>query len=261
MSHARAHQQRVLAAQLAGSARLGVVSAPELTGSRAVAYAQIRTQLADHMRSLKALQSVERKIELKRQILPEYDAWIGGVFDAERDTGQGVQDEVFTTTMLWRIDVGDYRHALEMAAYAMRWKLALPEHIVRDLPTLVTEEISEAALQAFGAGEDFPRDVLTRVAALTNASDMHDQVRAKLHKAMGLEIARRVDEGEDGDDGVAGGRRARLEAGLAHLRRALVLNSKAGVKKDIERLERALKALLEETAKALAPSAGGQAPT
>lgn len=257
MSHARAHMQRILAASISGgSHRPGTPVAPEISGSRAVAYAQIRTQLADHKRSLKALQSVERKIELKRTLLPEYDAWIGGVFDAERDTGQGVQDEVFTTTMLWRIDVGDFGHALEMAAYAMRWQLAMPEHIQRDLPTLVTEEISEAAIRAFGADEPFPGKILMDVAALTNASDMHDQVRAKLYKALGLEIARRVD---DGDDGVAGGVRARLEAGLAHLRRAVALNPKAGVKKDIERLERALKAHLDETAKALNPSAEDQA--
>ncbi|WP_269059049.1 phage terminase small subunit, partial [Ralstonia solanacearum] len=46
---------------------------------------------------LKQVQSVERKAELKRKLLPEYAAWIRGVLDADT----GAQDEVFMTVMVW----------------------------------------------------------------------------------------------------------------------------------------------------------------
>lgn len=39
-------------------------------------------QLAEHRRRLKQIQSIERKIEVKRQLLPEYAAYIQGFWKA-----------------------------------------------------------------------------------------------------------------------------------------------------------------------------------
>lgn len=242
-SPAQRHRLRVLAAKAAGTsaAAAGVAGPAPETGPAATAYEQQLAQLAEDRRTLKALQSRERKVELKRQLLPKYGAWVQGVLDGARATGRAVQDLVVATVMVWRIDTGDYAGALQLAEHVLRFGLALPEQYERDAATVVTEEISEAALAALSAGGRFDLEVLTDVELLTADHDMPDEVRAKLHKAIGLELARSVTEQDAANDNVAGGSRARQEAALQSLRRALELNERAGVKKDIERLERELK--------------------
>ncbi|HBB1350363.1 TPA: terminase, partial [Escherichia coli] len=70
---------------------------------------------------------------------------------------------------------------------------------------------------------------------LTATADMPDEVRAKLHKITGLFLR---------DAGDAAG-------ALAHLQRATQLDCQAGVKKEIERLERELKPKPEPQPKAV----------
>jgi hypothetical protein len=65
----------------------------------------------------------------------------------------------------------------------LRHGLTLPERYKRTAGTLIAEEVAEAGLT-------LPSTVdlatLQRVEALTAATDMPDQVRAKLKKAIGL---------------------------------------------------------------------------
>ncbi|EEX2757968.1 terminase, partial [Escherichia coli] len=75
------------------------------------------------------------------------------------------------------------------------------------------------------AGESVDTRLLTDTLELTATADMPDEVRAKLHKITGLFLR---------DAGDAAG-------ALAHLQRATQLDCQAGVKKEIERLERELK--------------------
>ncbi|MFW8532629.1 terminase, partial [Klebsiella pneumoniae] len=75
------------------------------------------------------------------------------------------------------------------------------------------------------AGEPVVVSQLLDTLALTAAADMPDEVRAKLHKITGLVLR---DNKQPAD-------------ALAHLKRAMQLDCQAGVKKDIERLERELK--------------------
>ncbi len=76
--------------------------------------------------------------------------------------------------------------------------------------------------------------LLTETLELTAAADMPDEVRAKLHKITGLFL-------RDGGDAAGA---------LAHLQRATQLDCQAGVKKEIERLERELKPKPEPQPKA-----------
>ena len=73
---------------------------------------------------------------------------------------------------------------------------------------------------------------------------MHDQVRAKLEKALGLAFMARAEAFDPAaESAVAGGKGALLEASLAHFNTALGLNKAVGVKKLIEALTRDLKNL------------------
>ncbi len=174
--------------------------------------------LATHKRRLKKIQSIERKIEVKREIVGEYDAYIKGVIES----GAGVQDDVLTTVMVWRIDIGDTTGALAIAEYALEHGIKTPEQYNRDTATLVAEEIAEISIKD---GDAIPLNDLNTTELLTSSHDMPDEVRAKLHKALGWRM-------------VAEGMKAE---GLGELRRALQLHDRVGVKKDIERLSRELR--------------------
>lgn len=211
-SSIRQHFERVTAAQAAADAG----DAP----MRGDAFDLMQAQLFEDYRRLKSIQSVERKIEVKREILPNYAEYVAGVLD----TGRGAQDEVLMRVMLWRIDVGDIDGALAIARYALPHGLKPGDQFERSTAAILVEETADQAL-ALAEDDAHPLDALIEVDQLTQGADMHDQIRAKLHKALG------------------NGHRARGEpaAALEHFQRALELNDRIGVKKDIERLERALK--------------------
>ncbi|WP_035557073.1 phage terminase small subunit [Burkholderia sp. 9120] len=210
-SPAQRHYERVSAEQAAASAAQG----ESLAG--ASAYELMLAKLAADRRRLKAIQSIERKIDVKRaELLPEYVDYVAGALRG----GRGAQDDVLTTVMIWRVDAGDFAGALDIARYAIAHRMTLPDQYDRPLATAIAEEFAQAALAAFKLGDTFDADQLAEVMALTSAADMHDQVRAKLHKALGKAL-------QDSDRAAA----------LDHLRRALQLDERAGVKQDIARLE------------------------
>ncbi len=229
MSLARKHFQRVTAAKAAASASPG-------EPIKANAYELQLIRLADAKRALKQVQSIERKAEVKRRVLPEFDPWIQGVLEA----GRGGQDDVLMTCMVWQIDVGDFPAALQIAAHALQHKLTLPDQYKRDVATLVAEEIAEQSSAAIAAGKPADLASLDRAALLTAECDMPDEVRAKLHKAIGQ--AHQALSGIGGDGTLD---KNAAQNALAHFKRALELHDRVGVKKEIERLERALKPAAE----------------
>ncbi|HJW26422.1 MAG TPA: terminase endonuclease subunit [Rhodocyclaceae bacterium] len=228
VSPAKAHFLRVSAAALA--------VAPAVSPN-ASQYELMLAKLAEDRRRLKDVQSIERKAEVKRQLLPEYAPWIEGVLAGN----SGVQDDVLMTIMVWRIDIGDIAGALPLAKYAIAHKLVLPDQYQRTTACLIAEETADMALK--GAITDI--EALQQVLDLTADEDMPDEVRAKLYKAIGYAL-------RDGAMGNDAGSQEQLTQARDHLQRALSLHDKVGVKKDIERLETAIK----NSAPAPAPSGG-----
>jgi hypothetical protein len=206
------------------SERATANAAPGSTVDRTTsnAHALIRAKLDTDRRRLKSVQSIERKIEVKREVLPEYDDYVAGVLSA----GNGVQDDVLGYVLCWRIDVGDFVGAAAIAKHVLDHNLSLPDRFERTPATLIAEEPAVQALKAYDADKPFDLDVLHQVFELTAERDMPDQVRAKLHFAIGRHMAKAGD-----DDAGA----------LEHLRRAVELHDKVGAKKDIEQLERKLR--------------------
>ena len=82
-------------------------------------------------------------------------------------------------------------------------------------------------------GGAYDPDRLNEVRELTAATDMHDQIRAKLHKAHGLACMSAI--GDESLDDVQDWGRAVQAA--QNLRTALQLDARAGVKQNIARLE------------------------
>lgn len=217
-SPARRHFERKSAEQRSAEG----VSA---TRADATAYELMLVKLAEDRRRLHDLQSIERKAELKRTLLPDYAPWIKGVLEGNH----GVQDDVLMTIMVWCIDVGDLPSALTLADYAIRHKLAMPDQYKRTTGCLIAEEFADYALRL---KDGIPFDVtgwLIAARDLTAGEDMPDEVRAKLLKALGYGFAANSETVAD------------KQLALDTLKSALALHDKVGVKKDIERLERDIK--------------------
>lgn len=224
------------------------------TPAAEVAAKQIALRLTHDLRRLKDIKSVANKIAAKRVMIPEYRAWIDGELAAGEaaDAGEiapSAAIEVLPTIMVWAIDIGEWPLALRLAAHVLRHDVPLPARYERDAPTLILEEVAEAALRAQNAGDSFPLAVLQEVEDLVDGVDMHDQPRAKMFKAIGTEILRTSEIHPEGSpDRIAAATQA-----LEPLRQAMALDARIGVKTVVQRLEKSI-------AKA-APAPGDETPS
>lgn len=193
----------------------------------APAIARMQGKLVSDTARLKSLRSVDAKIQAKRELLPDYAAYVAGVLEANA----GGDDAIVTSVMIWSLDIGDWGLGLDLAEYALRHKLTLPERFERPVAELVLETVAEAALAAIEDKEADKTlsDALDRAQQLTDGIDMPDQIRAKAEKAAGLMLVET----------------APAEA-VKHLRLALKLNRSIGVKKLLDRLEKDLQLPTEQ---------------
>ena len=210
-SPAQRHMMRVSASQAAHREKAPL--------RHASAYEQMLVKLAEDRRTLKNIRSNERKAEKKRKLLPFYAPWVAGVLA----DGRGAQDDIVMTVMLWRLDAGDVAGALEIAPYVLKYGLTSDHR--RTTPYMLVEEVALAALRLRDAGEPVDLAFLLTTLSLTDGADVPDMVRARLHKVTGLTLR---DAGQNAE-------------ALAQFQRAMQLDRNAGVRKEIERLDRALK--------------------
>ncbi|MCC4290423.1 phage terminase small subunit [Vreelandella aquamarina] len=216
-SPARKHYEQVTAAKAAGTATPGEQQQGEQYELHAHALYEAR-------RTLKKIKSTQAKIEEKRKMLPDFMPYVDGVLSE----GKGAKDDVLMTLMIWCIDVGDFEKALEIGAYAMKHGIDTPDQFDRDTVSILAEEIAEgvrASLEKEGADADALANVMARTVAVVGDHDMHDQIKAKLHKSYGYALRAAEDP----------------EGALEQLKQALSLNERIGVKQDIQQLERQLK--------------------
>lgn len=216
-SPARKHYEQVTAAKAAGTATPGEQQQGEQYELHAHALYEAR-------RTLKTIKSIQAKIEKKRELLPDFMPYINGVLSE----GKGAKDDVLMTMMVWCIDVGDFEKALEIGAYAVKHNIETPDQYDRDTVSILAEEIAEGVktqLEKEGADADALANVMARAVAVVGDHDMHDQIKAKLHKSYGYALRAAEDP----------------EGALEQLKQALTLNERIGVKQDIQQLERQLK--------------------
>ena len=222
LSPARRHFIRASAAKSSAHVQKG----KQQTGEQ---YELMAAAMWEARQTLKNIKSIEAKINKKRELLPQFVPYLKGVLEA----GNGAQDDVLLTCMVWCFDIGDLDGGLDIAEYAIKHNLQTPDRYSRDTASLVAEQVAEQALQLLaGASDENRKDLadalipeLFRTLKLTDGADMHDQISAKLHKATGY-VLREIGETENA---------------ISMLQRALKLNDRVGVKKDIENLERQLK--------------------
>lgn len=239
-SPARRHMQIALAQQAnATSQRPGPSGFSE--GSQAAhEYRMLLIALGEDLRQLQSIQSVERKIEVKREMIERYRDWLTGA----QQRKEAVQDDIVFHTMVWAMDISDWPLALDLATLVLEHGMVSAKPFSRTPATLIAEQ---AANNALGSTPTIDLTSLQYIADLTEGEDMPDQVRAKLHKAIGLAFKARVDAFDpEAESAPAGGKGALIAAATAELERALQLDATCGVKTLIAQLSRAAKALAEE---------------
>lgn len=242
-SPAKASFQRKLAAIASGEvARAGFAAPMPTEGPVASEYQQLLAALQIDINRLRQIESTEKKIDAKREMIGTYRPWIEGALVSESPA----QDEIVANMLVWSMDVCDWDLAFRLATHIVANNLALPERYKRKAVTLIVEEVAEAGL----APE--PRITLREMQAFAaefGQSDMHDQVKAKLAKALGLAFKRDADAFDaSADNAVAGGKSGLLAQALGAFQTALALDKGSGVKKLIEGLERDLKKAAPEEA-------------
>ena len=172
-------------------------------------------QLAQHKRQLQGIQSLEARQAKKAELMQEWHGYIDGVLAADA----GVPDPIISQMLPWLFDVGDIDRALTVGDYLLRHDLPAPEQFTRDLPSLYAEMAAESALNRPGS---LNAEQLAEVLEATAGHDMVDEIRAKLHRALGEALH---SEGND-------------EAAITHLRHAIELNPKVGSKALLAQLEK-----------------------
>ncbi|PKZ69057.1 hypothetical protein CYJ96_04480 [Moraxella osloensis] len=182
-------------------------------------YDMLNLKLVEDRRTLHSIQSILGKIAKKSELLPHYDDWI----NATLSTGTGKSDPLLTTLMLWHIDVGNFERGLDIADYALKHRLTMPDNHQRTLATVVAEEVADTAKRLMQAEQPFDEGQVLRASTMTADQDVPDQVRAKLAKIIG-ELT------EEADPATA----------LASYKIALQHDAKSGVKGSIKRLEKQL---------------------
>lgn len=252
-SPALRHRQRVLAQQASILDDATSTVLPELKSDTAQGqeYAALRVLLHDNLRSLSDISSHEARNPVKVDFARAFTPWIDGVLAASEAAGaagdggyRAAQDEIVVTNLVWAIDCRDFDYALRLGAHIIGHGLALPEKFKRTPACYLAEEVAEIANAEH---EAVSLEHLLAVMRLVEKHDFHDAVAAKLHKAIGRGFARKAESFDPAaDNAPAGGKAAFVAEALDHLKRAFTLDRNVGVKKDIERLERAAKALAEQ---------------
>lgn len=230
-SPAQRHRERELARKIGAASGVGQVLA-----SGAI-YDQFLAKLITDMRRLKDIQSTERKIEVKKDLVQEYDSYIDGVLLGS----SGAQDEVVSTLCVWNIDAGRFARALEIGAYLLTHGIKLPQRYKRDLPTTLIDEVADSLLGGTAADPKTAFEVADTTERLTHDHDAPDQARAKLFKVMGHAMLALSGVEAATDAPMSDAARLYAERALESFERAIQLNPQVGVKKQIEVLLRRLK--------------------
>ena len=175
-------------------------------------------QLAIHKRQLQNVESRIEKAKLKATLLPEYDAYIEGILEADK----GGQDNVLINMMIWRLDAGQFEKALELATYAIKHKLVMPEGFKRSISGFFVEESykllkkeAEEVIEHKGFISEFFDQFVD--------ADMFDEIKAKLYVLYGSTL-------ESDEPSTA----------LSLFKKAVSLDEAVGVKGRINRLKKQL---------------------
>lgn len=156
------------------------------------AYELQLVQLNNDRIRLKNMQSDKLRAEFKTQQLPQYLPYVQGILQARPN----VPDDIVTEMMVWAVDIGDFGTTLDIAEYVLSANLPMPDRFGRNVASFITEDVADDVLKRLQMPEapnlpvvlsDLERllEIISNNKLPASTTDMPDQVKAKLHLALG----------------------------------------------------------------------------
>ena len=220
------HQQRCLAKhQRQQGAQQALASVASTRAKNAPVADQVQTvveALGRDIARLKAVESVEAKIVLKRELLPQYTP----IADGYLESGANYQNHLLFYCALWSLDVDDLEAAFKYFDNAVAQQQATPDNFNRDMPTIAAELIAEWAEREYKA-ERSASPYIDRVCERLDGGQWvvtTTIVTGKVYKVAGL-LCERAGE---------------LKEALAFYEKAMAANDKSGCKTRLDKLKKQL---------------------
>ena len=149
-------------------------------------YEKMLLLLSRVKKDLKGVQSLRKKNKIKKSYLKDFKPWLEGAMK-----GTGVQDDILTQWFVWLLDIEEFSLVENIAAYCIKYELALPMEFNRNLPTFYIDTLAEIAKVKRLLGKPLPLKILKTAAKLTVKSDIPEIALAKLWREIGLRQAKR----------------------------------------------------------------------
>lgn len=167
-------------------------------------------------------------------MLVKYKDYVDTLVSAD----QGGDNNIVAQCMVWAIDASEadpswMEWGFKVARYAIRHTIAPPLGFNRTPAAFVLETVAELAITARKSDGAFEKSWLMTALELAEAEDMHDQIRAKAYKELGLILA--AAEAATVEE---------LELAIDYLEQALKIDTKIGVAGDLKKAKAALKKAL-----------------
>lgn len=182
----------------------------------------VAESLARDLAVLSGIESVEKKIALKRELLPKYLT----IAQQYIESGANYQNELLFWCALWSLDTDDLETAFTFFDYAIAQQQATPDRFKRDLPTLATELIAQWAERQFKEGKS-ASPYIDQVCERLDTKQWpcsNDIVPGKAYKVAG-QLCDAAGE---------------LKEALAFYQKAMAANDKAGCKTRVDKLKKQL---------------------
>lgn len=179
----------------------------------------IELRLQSYLDQLSNIRAIDKKIEMKKQWLPEFQGFI----DASLAQSPAEQNHALMHLLAWSIDVADFALAARIGQHAILNGMVMPERYKRTVAEVLAEDIGEACIKNVALAVEHAQ-LLESIAEMVRGEDLVNQAHAKLYKALGLGLEA-----------------SQPTEALSAFKNALRLNENVGVKKNIEKLERLLK--------------------
>lgn len=191
-------------------------------------------QFGAERRSISNIRSRARSAVAKGKAVLHYQAWIQTFIQSNNAVYEA--ENMFVWLLIWKIDSGHWMQAVEMAAVALERGLLAPKGFERTLVETLVEDIVTAIHQKKQQVEQVK--LLDRLAVLVRGHDMFDPITAKLYRARGIAY-----------------KASHPEKAKQYFLKALEIYPKAGVKRDLQSVNRQLNASSPaETVKKITPA-------
>lgn len=178
----------------------------------------IELRIQSQLDQLKNIRAIEKKVECKKQWLPDYQGYI----DASLAQSPAQQNHVLMYLMVWAIDTGDFALASRIGQHAILNKMVMPDGYTRNVAEVLAEQTAEACIQNPTLAVQHAT-LLQDLAAMVFGEDLVHETHAKLYKAIGIALEE-----------------SNPHESLAAYKNALRLNANSGVKTKITQLEKRL---------------------